>query len=619
VRSGLASIRSLGAVIWSDTNAFVKIRIAIVVILVVAAAVLTALGPVALKQLVDSFSAPAGAAGIGTYFLIAFYVLSQWLSRSAGELRGFVYARVERRIVRALSERVLDHLLRLPMRFHFSRRTGSLHQALDNGLQGCQLVMHHLVFTVLPVIAELATTVFVLSLLNLPVFLALFFFAMACYAIAFSYGAAAVVKPAEAASSATIHATGVIVDNLMNVETIKQFAAEAVVRKKVSEALIQSENEWVGFYKRYAYNGVTVATIFALLLATTVGIASYQVQQGRMTVGEFVLVNAYMLQIVRPIEMTGFAMQALSQGVALLKEMFALLCETPEVYSVGDCKPLTGIGHLELRSVSASYCEGRPVISDVSLEIKGGRTLGIVGASGCGKSTLVRLLTRTLDVDSGSILIDGVPITEHSLTTLRRAIAVVGQDTALLNDSIRANIVIGHPSAAQAEVERAARASRLHEFIMSLPAGYETEVGERGVKLSGGERQRLAIARALLKQPLIYVFDEPTSALDSKNERAILQNIVEVSASTTTLIIAHRLSTVVQADEIVVLDNGKVVERGSHEDLLRAEGHYAALWHAQQRGGGGGLRLSDDMIQAQNQDAERLLSHSAQSLFCRLL
>jgi len=579
--SALASIRSLGAVIWSDTNAFVKIRIAVVLILVVAAAVLTALGPVALKLLVDSFTEPAVVASVGTYLLVALYVLSQWLSRSAGELRGFIYARVERRVFRALSERVFDHLMRLPMRFHFSRRTGALHQALDNGLQGYQLVMHHLVFTVLPVIAELATTVYVLNLLNLPTFLVLFFCALVCYAGAFSYGAAAVVKPAEAASSAAIQATGVIVDNLMNVETIKQCAAEDVVRKKVSEALLRSETEWVGFYKRYAYNGVTVATIFALLLAATVAIASYEVQRGRMTVGEFVLVNAYMLQLVRPIEMMGFAMQALSQGVALLKEMFGLMHETPEVYPSGDCKPIAGVGRLELREISASYRAGRAVLSNVSFTIEGGKTVGIVGASGCGKSTLVRLLTRIVDADSGSILIDGVPITDHPLTALRRAIAVVGQDTALLNGSIRTNILMGRPGASQKEIEQAARAARLHEFIVSLPDGYHTQVGERGVKLSAGERQRLAIARALLKAPLLYVFDEPTSALDAKNERAILQSIIELSASTTTLMIAHRLSTVVHAHEIIVLDQGRVVERGRHEELLMADGQYAALWRAQ--------------------------------------
>lgn len=584
VRSALESIRSLGAIIWSETNAFVKIRIAVVLILVVAAAVLTALGPVALKRLVDSFSEPAAVAGIGTYLLVTFYVLSQFLSRSAGELRGFIYARIERRVFRALSERVFEHLMRLPMRFHFSRRTGALHQALDNGLQGYQLLMHHLVFTVLPVSAELATTIVVLSRLELSAFLVLFFCALVCYAAAFSYGAMAIVKPAEAASSTAIHASGVIVDHLMNVETIKQFAAEGVARAKVSEALVESENEWVNFYKRYAYNGVTVATIFALFLAATVGIASYEVQRGRMTVGEFVLVNAYMLQLVRPIEMMGFAMQAFSQGLALLKEMFGLLRETPEVYSAGDGQAIAGIGHLVLRDVSASYREGRPVLSDVSFEIRRGRTVGVVGASGSGKSTLVRLLVRTLDADSGSISIDGVPITDYPLATLRRAIAVVGQDTALLNDSIQANILMGRPTASRAEVEHAARSARVHEFIMSLPEGYETQVGERGIKLSGGERQRLAIARALLKNPLLYVFDEPTSALDSNNERAILQSIVEVSKSRTTLIIAHRLSTVVHAHEIVVLEQGTVVERGRHEELLKAGGHYAALWRAQHHG-----------------------------------
>lgn len=581
--SALASIRALGVVVWSDTNAFVKIRISIVLLLVVVAAILTALGPLALKELVDSFSQPASVASAGTYLLVGLYVLSQWLSRSAGELRGFVYARVEQRVFRALSERVFDHLMRLPMRFHFSHRSGALHQTLDNGLQGFQLVMHHLVFTVLPVTAEVVTTIVVLSRLDLPAFLLLFFGALVCYVTAFRYGAAAVVKPAAAASSAAINATGVIVDNLMNVETIKQLAAEDVVRRKVSEALVQSESEWVNFYKKYAYNGVTVATIFALFLATTVALASHEVQRGQMTVGEFVLVNTYMLQIVRPIEMMGFAMQALSQGFGLLKEMFALLRVSPEDYERGERRAMSGVGRLEVQKASASYREGRAVLSDVCFAIEGGKTLGIVGASGSGKSTLVRLLTRTLDPDSGCMLLDGVPITDYPLTTLRRAIGVVGQDTALLNDSVQTNIRIGRPDASQAEVEQAARAARLHEFILSLPDGYDTQVGERGVKLSGGERQRIAIARALLKDPLLYIFDEATSSLDSRNERAILQSMIDISKSRTTLIIAHRLSTVVHANEIVVLDHGSVVERGAHHELLRLDGHYAALWHAQHR------------------------------------
>jgi len=289
-----------------------------------------------------------------------------------------------------------------------------------------------------------------------------------------------------------------------------------------------------------------------------------------------------MLQIIRPIEMLGYAVQGFSQGAAMLNSMLKLLKEAPEPESMDATVVTSGPGRLEFDSVAVSYRSDRSILDGVSFSIPAGKTLGIVGTSGAGKSTIVRLVTRLLEVDSGRILLDGVPMSEMSLPAVRQAIAVVPQDTVLFNDTIGYNIAFGKHGSTQQEIEDAARVAHLHDFIMSLPDGYETQVGERGVKLSGGEKQRVSIARAALKHPRIYVFDEATSSLDSKTERQILHNLRDISSTHTTLVIAHRLSTVVHADEIVVLDHGTIVERGTHASLLELNGRYAALWRAQQ-------------------------------------
>lgn len=373
-------------------------------------------------------------------------------------------------------------------------------------------------------------------------------------------------------------------DSILNYETVKYFTAESIVQEKVSQALSRTEIEWVGFYRQYAASGVGVATIFATFLAINVLYAAHEVQAARMTVGDFVLVNTYMLQVVRPVEMLGYAMQGLAQGVAMLDKMLALFRETPELQRTDDRLPLGGSGKLEFDAVSLSYRSNRSVLKCVSFRVPAGKTLGVVGASGSGKSTLVRLLMRLFEPDAGRILVDGVPISELSLPKLRQSIAVVPQDTVLFDDTIAYNIAFGRAGSTFEEIAAAARLAHLHDFIMSLPEQYDTRVGERGVKLSGGERQRVSIARATIKRPRIYVFDEATSSLDSHTEREILRNLQEVARDSTTLVIAHRLSTVVQADEIVVLDGGVIVEQGTHMALLRQKGRYAALWAAQQPG-----------------------------------
>ena len=586
VRNGMASLREVIALIWTDATGFVRLRLVVALLLIMAASAMTALGPVALKLVVDGFTGQAGAVGTSAVTLIGLYVLSQWLARTVGEIRGLVYARAERRMSRMLSERLFAHVMRLPLRFHLERQTGAISQALDNGLNGYQMVLHTLVFTILPVATELGTIVVVLSRLDQPAFLGLFSGAIVAYAVVFWYSAYTIMAAARAASESQVNATAVMTDSILNYETVKYFTAESVVQARVSRALTQTENGWVGFYRRYAYNGLGVATIFAGFLGVTILHAAHEVQGGRMTVGSFVLVNTYMLQVVRPVEMLGYAMQTLSQGMAFLGKMFEIFREKAEAFSPGDISPAgsDGAGRLDFEGVGVSYRCDRVILQDVNFTVPSGKTLGVVGGSGAGKSTLVRLLARLIEPDTGRILLDGTAICDLPLATVRQAIAVVPQDTVLFNDTIGYNIAFGKAGSTQAEIEHAARLAHLHDFIMSLPEGYDTRVGERGVKLSGGEKQRVSIARAAIKRPRIYVFDEATSSMDSNTEREILRNLREISRFSTTVVIAHRLSTVVHADEIVVLEGGTIVERGSHAALLRQNGRYASLWEAQQQG-----------------------------------
>lgn len=593
LRKAMASLREVIGLIWTDATPFVRFRLIAALLLIMAASAMTALGPVALKLIVDGFTGQAvnAAAGVEAITLIGLYVLSQWLARTVGEIRGLVYARAERRMSRMLSERLFAHVMRLPLRFHLERQTGAISQTLDNGLNGYQMVLHTLVFTILPVATELGTIVIVLARLDQPAFLGLFSFAIAAYAAVFWYSAYTIVSAAQDAANSQVNAVAVMTDSILNYETVKYFTAESVVQERVSRALVQTEDGWVGFYRRYAFNGIGVATIFAAFLAVTIVHAAHEVQSGRMTVGSFVLVNTYMLQVVRPVELLGYAMQSLSQGMAFLGRMMALLRETPEISTgswsstgSGPAPPAGMAGRLEFESVGVAYRSDRVVLHGVSFVLPAGRTLGVVGGSGAGKSTLVRLLVRLIEPESGRILLDGIPILELPLAKLRQSIAVVPQDTVLFNDTIGYNIAFGSAGATRADIEHAARTAHLHDFIMSLPDGYDTRVGERGVKLSGGEKQRVSIARAVIKRPRIYVFDEATSSLDSNTEREILHNLREISRLRTTLVIAHRLSTVVHADEIVVIEGGTVAERGSHATLLRMNGRYAALWEAQLQG-----------------------------------
>ena len=577
------SLREVTALIWTGATRFVKVRLGLALLIVAASSVVTALGPVALKFVLDALTNQSKGTTVPLGMLLVLYVLSHWLARALTEVRSYVHAQADRRMFRSLCDRLFDHVMQLPLRYHLNRQTGVMTGTLQNGLQGYQMIFQTMVMTLLPVIMEIGTVAIVLVSLNQSVYLALFCVAMVCYGIAFTWGAVRIMGSAREASTSQADAWGVLTDSILNYEAVKYFTAEAVVRERFDRSLFRTESEWMRFYRMRALIGLLIATIFAAFLAVAVFYAANQVQSGAMTIGTFVLIHTYMFRLVQPLEMIGYAMQQLSQGFAFLEKLLEIFRETTEPLTANRNSLPSGPGRLEFRNVGLAYRADRAILKEVSFEIPAGKTLGVVGSSGAGKSTLVRLLVRLVEPDGGQILLDGVPLSQLSLPRLRQAIAVVPQDTVLFNDSILYNIGFGKANSTQEDVERAARLAHLHDFVMSLPDKYETKVGERGVKLSGGEKQRVSIARAAIKQPRIYVFDEATSSLDSRTERDIMHNLREISRDSTTLVIAHRLSTVIHADEIVVLEGGTIVERGTHFGLLRQNGRYARLWEAQQQ------------------------------------
>ena len=560
-------------------------RLGIALALMMLASVLAATAPVFLKQVVDQFAGtPAEAFYLAPAILIVVYVLSQGLGRAVGELRWFAFGTGEQRVYRRLSRRVFDHVMHLPLGFHLERKTGALSQTLAQGLFGYRLILNHAVFTVLPVLIQLLTIGGIIVHLYEPLFLLVFGLSVLAYGVTFAIGAQRIMGPSRAVSEAAIDANAVLTDSILNYETVKYFSGEGHVNGRYDDMLARSERQWRRFYIRRTTNGLMIAFIFTLSLGATVGFAAHQTARGVMTVGDFVLINTYMLQIIAPLETLGLAVRDIAQGSAFLGKLLDLLRRPPEANADdGVALPAVSRGDLVLDRVSFAYQPGRPVLNEVSLHMPPGKTVAIVGPSGSGKSSLIRLLVRLYEPSKGQIRLDGTPIADLALPALRQTIAVVPQDTVLFNDTIAYNIGFGRQGSTREDIEHAARLAHIHDFVVSQPGGYDTLVGERGLKLSGGEKQRVAIARAAMKKPRLFVFDEATSSLDTRTERDILKNLIEVARGTTTLIVAHRLSTVVHADEIVVLKHGEVVERGTHRALLHHDGVYAGMWLAQQR------------------------------------
>lgn len=580
-------LREAAQLFWKVADSFVKRRLVFAFILVGGAALLSALAPYALKLAIDALSAgERGAALFAPLMFVGLYVLGQYLVRMFTELRTLTHGQAEQRVRRHIGRHLFEHLVHLPMRFHLERKTGAIGETAEQGIRGYQYLLNHLIYTILPVVVEFSAIAVVLVHLQHKMYLVILGVASVAYVFVFERGAKSIQEPARMLSTTHINAHAVLTDSLLNCETVKYFDAEPVVCNRYDRALGDRESAYVQYLQRLAVNGMLVATIFATSLGISLAYASYDVVRGTMTIGDFVLVNAYVVRLVTPLEMLGYAVRDIAQGLAFLQSMLELFREERE----GDlgnnaAHAASTSGQLAFEHVNFSYREDRAILKDVSFFVPAGKTVAVVGVSGSGKSSLIRMLFRLYEPNSGTIYLDGSPITEMPISTVRQAIAVVPQDTVLFHDTIASNIGFGRFGSTQEEIEQAAVVANLHDFIKSLPEGYNTLVGERGLKLSGGERQRVAIARAALKRPRIFVFDEATSSLDSKTEREILNNLVDVSRKSTTLVIAHRLSTVIHADQILVMDHGAIVERGTHDELRERNGAYAALWQAQQGSG----------------------------------
>lgn len=580
----MQTLREALRIFIESADSFAKRRFLLALVLVALGSLLAASTPAVLKLVVDALHPASSAAAVlpAPVQLIVLYVLGQFLWRCSTELRMLLHRQAEQRVRRHVSRHLFHHLVKLPMKFHLERRVGSMGETAEQGIRGYELLLEHLVLTVLPVTVELSLVAFILIHLHQETYLLILGAAAVAYALTFYRASLAVRRSAESVSSSHIHVHSLLSDSLINQEAIKCFDASSVVCHRYDSALSDAESAWSRFFRTRAVNGLAIASIFGISLCSALLLAASDVASGRMTLGDFVLVNAYLIRLVQPLEMVGFAIRDIAQGIAFLGSMLALFgLRTETEDSKTDPCASPSKGELSFEGVSFSYRDGQPVLRDVSFHVPAGRTIAVVGASGSGKSSLIRLLFRLYELDQGRILLDGIPITNIPLSSVRRATALVPQDTVLFHDTIAMNIAFGRFGASHHEIEEAARIANLHDFISSLPEGYETLVGERGLKLSGGERQRVAIARAALRRPRVYVFDEATSSLDSRTEGEILANLRDLSRNCTTLIVAHRLSTVVHADQILVLHRGVVVERGTHRELRALQGHYAALWNAQ--------------------------------------
>lgn len=560
---------------------------ALTIAFVIAGGFTASLAPLALKGLVDRLSAPS-TAPISAMMIaapVAFYVGALGLQRLFEQAQTYLYARAEQRIVRTFAADAYAHILALPLAVHLERRSGALAQALSQGVLGLRLIATHFVLTIAPVIVQLVVAGAVLAtILNMTLGL-LLLGSLVFYCVVFAIGVARLSAPIDRVSSSQVDAGGLASDGLMNVEAIKAYTAERRFAGRYDMMLGATEQGWSEFAWRRLENGAAIAVVFGLSFSAILWVAGRNTAIGHMTIGAFVLINAYVLQLVRPVEMLGFAIRDIGQGLAYLKEIASILAAAPEQSPNTDKGGPPSPHPAELRFEDVTFGYGdRKTIDGVTFTAAPGTTIGIVGPSGAGKSSLMRLALRFYEPWAGTILFDGVPLGSLPLPALRKQIALVSQDTILFHDTIAENIRFAVDEAGDEDVVGAADRAHLSALLADLPEGLDTLVGERGLKLSGGEKQRVSIARAVLKQARLVILDEATAALDPATERAIWTAMRGLSQGTTTLVVTHRLNAVVGADQILVLDHGRIVERGTHSELLGVGGLYAKLWQSQAAG-----------------------------------